>query len=333
LAMPKKKKGKGQDVNVFEKGSSGVDEVKLRKLFDEIDLDGGGTLDREEVAALAIRMGSPLTDVELDEAMADMDEDGSGDVDFGELKSWFARFTSGGASGGGGKLAAMMRQAQTSEIADAAAAEAKAAKQLYKEAKKASDKKPENYKKRKQMIAALEEYKALQAVAVELGAESQEAYAWPSPSRAHSLSRRRAHCGCACLHAHQRCRGCRRSAAFLAQLEAQHAAEAKVERRAARAKRKVDMEDHKQKYAQEIKKENDAKAAMQADLKQLKAKYKAAKKESENNSGNYKKKKQYHKAMKKYRDAQITVADMVGQMTLGVEKSVRRPLRYFRRPF
>jgi hypothetical protein len=43
---------------------------QLRQLFDELDADSGGELDRTEVAQLAVSMGQPLTEIEIDEAMA-----------------------------------------------------------------------------------------------------------------------------------------------------------------------------------------------------------------------------------------------------------------------
>ena len=58
-------------------------------MLPEIDEDGSGLLDREEVAQLSERLGAPLTKVKLDAAMMDMDEDGSGEVDFDEFKDWW----------------------------------------------------------------------------------------------------------------------------------------------------------------------------------------------------------------------------------------------------
>jgi hypothetical protein len=43
---------------------------ELKRLFDSIDIDGGGTLDRDEVAELAVKMGIFMTDAQLDESMA-----------------------------------------------------------------------------------------------------------------------------------------------------------------------------------------------------------------------------------------------------------------------
>lgn len=64
-------------------------EGRARAIFAELDADGGGTLDQREVAAMAERLGAPLRKRELEEAMAAMDEDGSGEVDIDEFLLWF----------------------------------------------------------------------------------------------------------------------------------------------------------------------------------------------------------------------------------------------------
>jgi hypothetical protein len=66
------------------------EEADVRAVFDGIDLDGNGTLERNELDTLAQRLlHRPLSKAELDKAMADMDEDGSGEVDFEEFLVWW----------------------------------------------------------------------------------------------------------------------------------------------------------------------------------------------------------------------------------------------------
>jgi hypothetical protein len=66
------------------------EEADVRNVFDGIDLDGNGTLERNELDTLAQRLlHRPLSDKELDQAMRDMDEDGSGEVDFEEFLEWW----------------------------------------------------------------------------------------------------------------------------------------------------------------------------------------------------------------------------------------------------
>lgn len=68
------------------------DEADVRAVFDGIDLDANGTLERSELDTLAQRLlHRPLSEKELDKAMRDMDEDGSGEVDFEEFLEWWRK--------------------------------------------------------------------------------------------------------------------------------------------------------------------------------------------------------------------------------------------------
>ena len=64
---------------------------QMQELFNEIDTDGGGTLDVREIKALADKLGVAMTKRELDDAMLEMDEDGSGEVDFEEFAQWWPK--------------------------------------------------------------------------------------------------------------------------------------------------------------------------------------------------------------------------------------------------
>lgn len=86
-----------QQCGVFANGAPKLGQTVLRKnmtsaelrtVFLEIDADGSGVLDRDEVAVLARRLGHTLTHSQLDRAMSEMDEDGDGEVDFEEFKNW-----------------------------------------------------------------------------------------------------------------------------------------------------------------------------------------------------------------------------------------------------
>jgi len=64
--------------------------VKLRTIFDDVDTDGGGSIDKDEVKRLARTLfGADLTPLELKRAMKEMDPDGSGEVDFNEFCEWY----------------------------------------------------------------------------------------------------------------------------------------------------------------------------------------------------------------------------------------------------
>ena len=64
----------------------------LQKVWERVDEDGSGTLDRGEVSKVLIQMGFGGTGKKvLDAAMAEMDEDGSGEVDYEEFTAWFMK--------------------------------------------------------------------------------------------------------------------------------------------------------------------------------------------------------------------------------------------------
>ena len=69
---PEREPDAGQMVNVLD------DDTMAELLFQEIDVDGSGTLDWGEIDALAKQLGKPLSEEELTAAMKEMDEDGNG---------------------------------------------------------------------------------------------------------------------------------------------------------------------------------------------------------------------------------------------------------------
>lgn len=64
-----------------------VDEV--REVFELYDVDGSGAIDAEELRAIMNELAIPLTDAELNAALDEMDEDGSGEVEFDEFLGWY----------------------------------------------------------------------------------------------------------------------------------------------------------------------------------------------------------------------------------------------------
>ena len=72
----------------------------IRETFAKIDTDGSGTLDRAEVENAGRMLGRVFYGTDLDDAMAAMDGDGNGEVDFAEFTAWWE---------GGGKLNASER--------------------------------------------------------------------------------------------------------------------------------------------------------------------------------------------------------------------------------
>lgn len=56
----------------------------LKVLFAQMDEDGSGELDEEEIGVLLERLGFELDDKKRKKIMAEIDTDGSGDIDFSE---------------------------------------------------------------------------------------------------------------------------------------------------------------------------------------------------------------------------------------------------------
>lgn len=68
-------------------------EPTARELFDEVDDDQSGFLDKLEVAKLCAKLGSTLPESVLVTAMAEMDRDGNNEVTFEEFSAWWSEKT------------------------------------------------------------------------------------------------------------------------------------------------------------------------------------------------------------------------------------------------
>ncbi|KNC49004.1 caltractin [Thecamonas trahens ATCC 50062] len=70
-------------------GLSSLSEVILRNLFDEYDASNTGNLEMDEFHNLCYDKGLYLSEQELVNAMAFMDADGSGAIEFEEFRTWW----------------------------------------------------------------------------------------------------------------------------------------------------------------------------------------------------------------------------------------------------
>jgi Ca2+-binding EF-hand superfamily protein len=66
-------------------------QAEIRRVFEEVDADGTGQLDRSEVNRLAERLGERLSEGDLETAMLVMDGNGDGHVGFEEFACWYDR--------------------------------------------------------------------------------------------------------------------------------------------------------------------------------------------------------------------------------------------------
>ena len=63
--------------------------VEVHKLFDLVDADGSGLIDKSEMSCLLTNLGKDLAQEEIDEGFAKLDKDSSGMIDFDEFFSWY----------------------------------------------------------------------------------------------------------------------------------------------------------------------------------------------------------------------------------------------------
>ena len=64
-------------------------EGEVKNCFNKFDLDGSGFIDREELAALSLRLGHKLNEDELTAALDDLDLNHDGTIDFDEFCRWY----------------------------------------------------------------------------------------------------------------------------------------------------------------------------------------------------------------------------------------------------
>ena len=78
----------GRNPVALLRGGKTVDE-----LFAELDADGGGTIERDELRTLLTQLGRPASNEELDRVMGIIDADRSGEIELNEFKTWWASET------------------------------------------------------------------------------------------------------------------------------------------------------------------------------------------------------------------------------------------------
>ena len=62
-----------------------MDDGKIKEMFDLFDSDGGGTIDTEELARAFVNLGISDTREEVDKLVAQIDQDGSGEIEYPEF--------------------------------------------------------------------------------------------------------------------------------------------------------------------------------------------------------------------------------------------------------
>ena len=62
-----------------------IDDAKIKEMFDLFDADGGGSIDTEELAKAFVSLGISDTREEVDKLVAQIDSDGSGEIEYAEF--------------------------------------------------------------------------------------------------------------------------------------------------------------------------------------------------------------------------------------------------------
>lgn len=78
------------DSDVDEEELETFRNAETRKLFDIVDEDGSGVIDRIEMTHLLSSLGKSLSTQEVDDGFAKLDKDSSGTIDFDEFYSWYS---------------------------------------------------------------------------------------------------------------------------------------------------------------------------------------------------------------------------------------------------
>ena len=66
-----------------------LNEAEVRDLFAEIDTNGGGSLDKQEITQLLMKLGMPVDEAQVNEVIAAMHANGDGDVTLPEFLEWW----------------------------------------------------------------------------------------------------------------------------------------------------------------------------------------------------------------------------------------------------
>jgi hypothetical protein len=83
------KKGKGG--KVAESADESNEKKRLLAIWQSVDTDGSGSLDRAEAKTAMEAMGQKMSDQEFQNAMTELDDDGSGEISFDEFIVWWQK--------------------------------------------------------------------------------------------------------------------------------------------------------------------------------------------------------------------------------------------------
>jgi len=82
--------GNGETRHIYDAYKAGNEMLATtRELFDNIDADGNGVLDVQELELLTTKLGRSFRGRDLEASFAEMDADGDGQIDYLEFENWW----------------------------------------------------------------------------------------------------------------------------------------------------------------------------------------------------------------------------------------------------
>lgn len=108
--------GEGEQDQEQEESLDTPADLERRALFDEVDADNSGYIDREELVVLAAKLGQKLKRKQLQAAMRELDPDGDEMITFEEFSKWWDNRE----RGGGGVFGGLFKKFWKKRSADAA---------------------------------------------------------------------------------------------------------------------------------------------------------------------------------------------------------------------
>ena len=74
-----------------ESADESNEKKRLLAIWQSVDTDGSGSLDRAEAKTAMEAMGQKMSDQEFQNAMTELDDDGSGEISFDEFIVWWQK--------------------------------------------------------------------------------------------------------------------------------------------------------------------------------------------------------------------------------------------------
>jgi len=82
---------KDEDSDLDEEERDDFRRTEIKKVFDHIDIDGSGSIDREEVMLLLKQLNLKADETQVEEGFRCLDKDKSGRIEYDEFYDWYSK--------------------------------------------------------------------------------------------------------------------------------------------------------------------------------------------------------------------------------------------------